>query len=209
MGPLYPRMRILIVFCHPYEASYGAAVLERAQSSLQRNGHELKVIDLYREGFDPVLSRDEWLRYMSEPEKNREALQEHVDALLWAEGLVMIFPTWMYGPPSMLKGWMERVWLPGVAFDVAPQRRAGLIGRLHNIKQFTVITTSGSPRWWLWLIRNPGRNAFMRGQKPLFHPKCRMQWLQIFDMDHTTQQERQRFLDKVEGELGKLHQASK
>lgn len=191
-------VRILIVFCHPYEQSFGAAMLERATRTLTSGGHDIRTLDLYRDGFDPVLSRDEWLSYMTETDRNIAALQEHVDALLWAEGLVLIYPTWMYGPPAMLKGWMERVWLPGVAFDVAPNRRSGLIGRLSNIRLFVVITTSGSPRWLLWLIRNPGRNAMMRGQRPLFHPRCRMRWFQLCDMDHTSAEERGRFLDKVE-----------
>lgn len=197
-------VRILIVYCHPYDQSFGAAMLERATKTLTASGHDIRTLDLYRDGFDPVLSRDEWLSYMTETERNIAALQEHVDALLWAEGLIMIYPTWMYGPPAMLKGWMERVWLPGVAFDVAPERKRGLIGRLSNIRLFTVITTSGSPRWLLWLIRNPGRNAMIRGQRPLFHPRCRMRWFQLHDMDHTSADERARFLDKIETGLSKV-----
>jgi len=197
-------VRILIVFCHPYEESFGAAIFERAKKALAQGGHDIRTLDLYRDGFDPVLGRDEWRNYMTDTDRNIEALQEHVDALLWAEGLVLIYPTWMYGPPAMLKGWMERVWLPGVAFDVAPERKSGLIGRLSNIRLFVVITTSGSPRWLLWLIRNPGRNAMMRGQRPLFHPRCRRRWFQLYDMDHTSAEERSRFLDKVESGLLKF-----
>lgn len=197
-------MRVLIVFCHPYEESFGAAMLERATKALSKSGHDIRTLDLYRDGFDPVLSRNEWLSYMTETDKNIAALQDHVDALLWAEGLVLIYPTWMYGPPAMLKGWMERVWLPGVAFDVAPERKRGLIGRMSNIRLFAVITTSGSPRWLLWLIRNPGRNMLMRGQRPLFHPRCRMHWLQLYDMDHTSPDERARFLAKIETRLTKF-----
>ncbi len=197
-------MRVLIVFCHPYEESFGAAMLERATRALSATGHEIRTLDLYREGFDPVLGREEWLRYMTETEKNIAVLHDHVEALRWAEGLVLIYPTWMYGPPAMLKGWMERVWLPGVAFDVAPERRQRLQGRLRNIRLFIVITTSGSPRWWLWLIRNPGRNMMMRGQRVLFHPRCRTHWFQLYDMDHTSAGERARFLDRIENDLQHL-----
>lgn len=116
-------MRILLVFSHPYEESYGAALFECAKTALAARGHEVRVIDLYREGFDPVLSREEWLSYLDDTDKNITAVQSHVDSLRWAEGLMLIYPTWMYGPPAMLKGWLERTWLPGVAFDVAPGKR--------------------------------------------------------------------------------------
>lgn len=197
-------MRVLIVFCHPYEESFGAAMLERATTTLTNNDHETQTLDLYREGFDPVLSRKEWLGYLTETDKNIATLQDHVDALRWAEGIVLIYPTWMYGPPAMLKGWMERVWLPGVAFDLAPERKQGLKGRLKNIRLFSVLTTSGSPKWWLWLIRNPGRNMLMRGQRALFHPRCRMRWLQLYDMDRTSPEQRARFLTRIESELSKI-----
>ena len=124
--------------------------------------------------------------------------------LLWAEGLVFVYPTWMYGPPSMLKGWMERVWLPGVAFEVPPGEGQRLVGRLRNIRQFVVITTSGSPHWWLLLIRNPGRRMMVNGHKMLFNKRCRTRWLQLYDMDHTTPEKRSNFLKKVEKTLKQL-----
>jgi putative NADPH-quinone reductase len=197
-------VRILLVFCHPYEESFGAALADCATEALLAAGHEVRTIDLYRDGFDPVLGRQEWLNYLGQTDKNIAKLREHVDALLWAEGLVLVYPTWMYGPPAMLKGWMERVWLPGVAFEVAPGKKQRLIGRLDNIRLFVVITTSGSPRWWLWLIRNPGRNMMIRGQRPLLHPRCRTRWLQLHDMDHTSPKDRTRFLKKVKRALLKL-----
>ena len=197
-------MRFLIVFCHPYEESYGAALFACAKQTLSARGHEIRAFDLYRDGFDPVLSREEWLSYLSDTDKNIATLQDHVEALQWAEALVLIYPTWMYGPPAMLKGWLERVWLPGVAFDVAPGKKKRAVGHLQNIRFFVGITTSGSPWWWLRLIRDPGRSLFMRGQRVLFNVRCRMRWLQLHDMNHSTDADRARFLKKVETALMKL-----
>ena len=118
-------MRLLIIYCHPSETSFVASIYERASAVLEAGGHEVRTIDLYKEEFDPVLGRDEWLSYFSTPEKNIEAVKSYTEALKWAEGLVLIFPTWMYGPPAMLKGWLERVSLPGVTFDVAPEKTRG------------------------------------------------------------------------------------
>lgn len=198
-------MRILIVFCHPHEESYTASVFQSVQSTLVERGHELRVIDLHRENFDPVLRRDEWYSYFHAPENNIAALKDHTDALQWADALILIFPTWMYGPPAMLKGWLERVYLPGIAFRVPAGKDTRITGKLHNIRRFFAITTSGSPRWWLQAIRNPGRNFLMRGMRIMFHPRCRMEWLQLYDMDHASEQARQRFISKVTRALSKLN----
>ena len=197
-------MRCLVVFCHPSETSFGAAILDTARTALRGAGHELRVIDLYREGFDPVLSPDEWRSYLSDTAQNIAALSDHVEALQWAESLVLIFPTWMYGPPAMLKGWLERVWLPGVAFEIPSGRRKRAVGLFSNIRRFTVVTTSGSPWWWLRVIRDPCRSLFARGLRVLFHRRCRVLWLQLHDMDHTNDRRRRAFLKRVRTKLAAL-----
>ena len=194
-------MRCLVVFCHPSETSFGAAILETARTALGDAGHELRVIDLYRERFDPVLSPDEWESYMTDPARNVAGVRPHVEGLLWAEALVLIFPTWMHGPPAILKGWLDRVWLPGVAFDVPPGRQRRVVGRLRHIRRLTTITTSGSPWWWLRLIGDPCRTMIARGFKVLFHPRCRIRWLQLHGMNHRSDRERRAFLARVRAEL--------
>ena len=194
-------MRCLIVFCHPSETSFGAAILDTARTALGDAGHELRVIDLYRERFDPVLSPGEWESYLPDPARNIDGVRGHVEAMRWAEALVLIFPQWMYGPPAMLKGWFERVWLPGVAFEVPRGRRARATGLFRNIRRFTTVTTSGSPWWWLRLIGDPCRGMVKRGFRVLFHPRCRTRWLQLHGMNHTTRGERRAFLERVSAEL--------
>lgn len=190
-------MRVLIVFAHPCRESYGAALLATARESLLRVGHEVEVIDLYAENFDPVLSTEDWAEYVSNTDRLIARVAPHVAALRRAEGLVFVYPTWMYGPPAILKGWMERVWLPGVAFEVASATKMRATGRLQNIRHFAVITTSGSPWWWLRLIRDPGRSMLARGYRVLFHPRCRVTWLQLHDMNHRKPRDLKAFLAKV------------
>ena len=191
-------MRCLVVFCHPVETSFGAAILETARTAIRGAGHELRVIDLYRAQFDPVLSTEEWHSYFSDTNRNVAAVREYVEAMQWAESLVLIFPTWMYGPPALLKGWLERVWLPGIAFEVPRRRQRRVVGLFRNIRRFTVVTTSGSPRWWLYLIRDPCRSTFTRGVRVLFHRRCRIRWLQLYNMNHSTDTGRRHFLDRVQ-----------
>ena len=197
-------MRCLIVFCHPSGTSFAAAILETARTALCDAGHDLRVIDLYREGFDPVLSCDEWESYLPDPGRNVARVSRHVEAMRWAEALVLIFPQWMYGPPAMLKGWFERVWLPGVAFEVPRGRRARATGLFRNIRRLTTVTTSGSPWWWLRIIGNPCRGTIARGFRVLCHPRCRVRWLQLYSMNHTTLGERQEFLERVRADMATL-----
>ncbi len=191
-------MRILAVYCHPLAGSYCAALRDRALQALRDGGHEVELLDLYAEGFDPVLSPQERSTYLADTAANLTAVQRHVDLLRWAEGLLFVFPTWFYGPPAMLKGWLERSWLPGVAFRVPARKgeRAGAAG-LQNIRWLGCITTSGAPWWWLVMMGDPGRRLFMRGLRALFARRCRTLWLQLFNMNNATEDERLRFLDRV------------
>jgi putative NADPH-quinone reductase len=194
-------MRILLVHCHPLEGSYGAALRDCAHAALTAAGHEVQVLDLYREGFDPVLSATERQNYLANTAANIEGVAAHVQALRRAEGLLFVFPTWFYGPPAMLKGWLERTWLPGVSFTV-PQAKGEKPGPgMTHIRWLGCITTSGSPWWWLKVVGDPGRRLFTRGLRALFARRCKVQWLQLFSMNNATDQDRQRFLTRVGGVL--------
>jgi putative NADPH-quinone reductase len=197
-------MRFLVVYCHPVETSFNAAIHARAVATLTNCGHEVRDLDLYAGGFDPVLSRQERLDYLDATGVNVENVRDHVDHLRWAEGLVLIFPTWFYGPPAMLKGWLERVWLPEVAFSVPRMKGLPPGSRMRHIRSLVVITTSGSPWWWLQLLGNPGRRLLMRGLRVLFHYRCKTLWLQLYSMNNASEAERHGFLRKVEHRLARI-----
>ena len=197
-------MRVLVIFCHPSSQSYGAALYELACRTLRAAGHDLRTHDLYREGFDPVLSTEEWGQYLTHPERNQATQASHIADLQWAEGLVVVYPTWYYGVPAMLKGWLERVWLPGVTFEIATGKQRRPRPKLQHIKLLVGITTSGSPWWWIKLIRDPGRSMWTRGLRPMFAPRCKVVWRQLYNMNHTTVADREGFLKRVEMALSKL-----
>ena len=194
-------MRLLLVFCHPDPHSFGAALRQAAADALRAAGHELREIDLYAEGFNPVFSAAEKATYLGDTAQNVAGVAAHVAALRWAEGWVVVYPTWFYGAPAMLKGWLERVWLPGVSFRIATAKQRTIGGELSNIKRFIGITTSGAPWWWLKLIGDPGRSLFMKGLRPLYAKRCRMQWLQLYNMNHVTAAERNAFVARIQREL--------
>ena len=134
-----------------------------------------------------MFSAAEKRTYLTDTARNIDGVAAHVEALRWAEGWVVVYPTWFYGAPAMLKGWLERVWLPGVSL---PHRHAPSsapsAASCRNIRLFVGITTSGSPWWWLKVIGDPGRSLFMKGLRPLYARRCRMRWLQLYNMNHVT-----------------------
>jgi putative NADPH-quinone reductase len=197
-------MKLLVVFCHPNPESFNAAICTTAVAALEAAGHDVRLIDLYAENFNPVFSREERASYIEQTHRNVEGVADHVTALQAAEGLIVIYPTWYYGPPAMLKGWLERVYLPEIAFGLSGSRHRPIVGKLRNIRLFVGITTSGSPWWWLKVVGDPGKSLFMKGLRPLYARRCKTRWLQLFSMNYVTEAERKAFLAKVQHTLSGL-----
>ena len=86
-------MRLLVIFSHPSSESFGAALYDLACRTLRAAGHELRCHDLYREGFNPVLSEEEWKQSLTATQTIIDKHPDHLADLLWAEGLVVIYPT--------------------------------------------------------------------------------------------------------------------
>ena len=93
-----------------------AAVRDRAVSALRGPGDDVRVTDLYADGFDPVFSAEERERHL-EPGPD-PSVADHAADLQWCEQLVLVYPTWWSGQPAMLKGWIDRVWVRDVAWDL-------------------------------------------------------------------------------------------
>ena len=195
-------MRILLVYAHPNPESFNAALRDAALEALRGAGHEVHLLDLYAENFDPVLSRAERATYLPNTEINAAAVQPHLDLLKSCQGLVFVFPTWMYGPPAMLKGWLERVMLPGYTFTVAKAKGERPGSLMRHVRFTAVITTSGSPWWWFALMGSPARILFMRGLGQLYAARSKKLWLQLYNINNATAEDRAGFLAKVRRKLG-------
>jgi putative NADPH-quinone reductase len=187
-------MRVLAVLCHPDPESYTASLWRDALAALAAAGHETRRIDLYAEGFDPVLSREGWRAYL-DTGRNAEGIEAHVAALRWAEALVLVYPTWWYGLPAMLKGWFDRVWLPGVAFELPPE--GDIRPALRNIRVLATVTPCGASWGLTQLVGAPGRSLVRRGLRMLLAPRCRTLWLAHYRMDTSTPESRARFRERV------------
>jgi len=197
-------MNMLVVYAHPVPTSFNAAVFETVRRSLTGAGHQVRAVDLYAENFQPVLTREDHKAYLESTEILSAQVPEQIENLKWANGLVFVFPTWYYGPPAILKGWFERVWLPGVTFDVARQKGRTTSSCIRHIKRLVVVTTSGSPAWWMFLVGNPCKRFFMRGLRVLFNLRCKSTWMQLHEMNVIDDAARKKFLSKVERRMSRL-----
>lgn len=195
-------MKVYVVYCHPDHESFTAAVRLRAVDSLTGGGHDVRVADLYAESFDPTLSLQEVLDHLHPPESN-PAIDGYCADLKWCDTLVFIYPTWWSGPPAMLKGWLDRVLIRGVAWDLH-DGATRITPLLTNVVRLIGITTYGSSKFINVLEGETGRRVIGRALKALCHRSARTTWLTMYDMDRSTPERRQAFLDHVVERIGRL-----
>lgn len=193
-------MRVLYIYCHPLPESFHAALREAALAGLAAANHEVDMLDLYAERFDPVLTED-GRRLYHDMSANQRGLEEYVRRLENAEALVVQFPTWCFGPPAMLKGFFDRLLMPGVAFDLTDPHHVRPL--MRNIRALVGIVTYGRPRHAVWYMADPPRKLVTRylrwltgGATTRYHG--------LYHLNVATQAKRQRFLTEVRADLARL-----
>lgn len=189
-------MRALVVHCHPKQGSFTEAVRDVALARLRVAGAEARVIDLYAQGFAPVLTAVEFDAYEAEPE-NVEPVAEHVAALRWCDCLIFVYPTWWYGLPAMLKGWLDRAMLPGVAFLMPDAENKDIRPGLKHIHRLAVFTTCGASWPLTTFVGAPGKRTILRGVGLLCHHRRRTAFAAHYSMDSSTPESRARHLVRV------------
>ncbi|RBP12221.1 putative NADPH-quinone reductase [Roseiarcus fermentans] len=188
-------MRILVLYAHPVETSFAAALHEATVRTLRARGHDVDDCDLYAEKFDPVMSREERIDY-HDPSLNRRNVAPWVDRLLAAEALVFCFPVWNMGLPAILKGFVDRVFIPGVSFSL--KDNGDYVPTLHNVKRLGVVCTYGGDRLLTILMGDPPRRFLARSLRGICAPGARCDYLAHYDMNHTRPERRKKFLAAVE-----------
>ena len=194
-------MRVLVVYCHPNPESFGAAVRDRALAGLASSGHEVRLTDLYADGFDPMLSAAE-RRSHQEPGISPE-LQSYADDLRWAEGIVLVYPTWWSGQPAMLKGWIDRIWGSGVAWEL-PEGAGVVRPLLTEVRRLIVVTTHGSSKWVNALEGESGKRTVTRSIRAMCSRRVRTTWCALYRLDVCDEAARTAFLDRVEHTLARI-----
>lgn len=193
-------MRVLLVHAHPVASSFNAGLFRLTADRLSQNDHEVDVIDLYKDGFNPVMSEAERLDY-HDLTKNRKPVESHVDRLLAAQALVLVYPVWNYGFPAILKGWFDRVFLPGVSFGLVNGK---VQPTLHNIEKILVVTSYGGSRFRSWLMGDPPRKIANRMLRATVRPGAPVTYLAHYEMNLSTDKTRQAFMTRVGSAVDKI-----
>ena len=195
-------MLIQVVHSHPLTDSYNHALFRIILDALQ-DRHQVIATDLYRERFSPVMTEPERRSYYQPPHAE-EDVAPLVRQLRQADGIIFCFPHWWFAMPAMLKGYVDRVWGPGVAFVYDP-KDGHLAPNLGHIKLFGVVTSYGSPQWIVRIFAgDAGRTVMMRGLKPMCARDADSFYLAHYGMDRSTPGTRQAFLEKVQARVAKI-----
>ena len=199
-------MHALVIYCHPWEGSFNHAVLEALVRRLEREGKTHEVIDLYADGFEPALSREELAGY-GEGRATDPLVARYQRLIAEAEHLAIVCPIWWNDVPTMLRGFIDKVMLVGFSWEGTGK---GLVGTLTGIGSVDLYTTSAEPTEHLELAL---RSSFIEGTLaqlgigglpaadapavPVATPNRR--WHNFGLMDASTPERREAWLREVEG----------
>jgi putative NADPH-quinone reductase len=186
-------MHSLVILAHPYAKSYCHALYERVVEELEQSGHTVDRLHLDAEAFDPVMRGPDLAVYArgQSADPSVAAYQARIDA---AQQLVFIFPIWWEVMPALLKGFLDKVFTKGWAYEPA---RLGVKGHLDHIQRAVVITTMNTPKWaYRWLYGDAVQRALVRGTLR----KCgipKVAWVALTPVSHVKDARRQAWLNQV------------
>lgn len=193
-------MHVTVVHAHPAPQSFNRALFDTICDALAPR-HDVAAFDLYADGFHPAMSRDERRAYDTGTPILDPLVEQYAAAVRSTDALVFVYPTWWSGMPAMMKGWLEKVLVPGVAFGfdangkIAPQ--------MQHIRRMAGVTTYGSPRWAVRLGADGGRRIVTRALRMSTGMRTRSTWLGLYSMDTVSAPERAAFLQRVHAEFSR------
>ncbi|WP_178896726.1 NAD(P)H-dependent oxidoreductase [Bacillus altitudinis] len=186
-----------IVYAHPWDGSYNHAILTSITEKLETKREPFQVIDLYKDGFNPVFTAEE-LKHFHKGETPYSLVKDYQEKLKQSTELVFIFPVWWWDLPAMLKGFIDKVMLSGFAF-IEDQNTGTLQGLLTNIKKTTVISTSTTDKEY---IESEAGNAIQsvfidRTLADLGIKNESTKWIHFSRVNLTTDEKRKQFLKEI------------
>jgi NAD(P)H dehydrogenase (quinone) len=196
-------MKAVVILAHPNSESFSHELARRAHAGFVAAGHECTVVDLYALGFTAAMSAAERAAYHGDMPILDPLVQTQVDLVSSVDTIVFVYPTWWSGLPAILKGWLERVMVPGVGFCF-DERSGKVRPGLTNVRRLIGISTYGSPRWYVRLINDNGRRTLMRALRLSTGWRTSRRWLAMYALDTTTERERAEFAAHVERAMSEL-----
>ncbi|MEE9444865.1 MAG: NAD(P)H-dependent oxidoreductase [Cocleimonas sp.] len=193
-------MNILIVTAHPLNDSLCKLLSKHVSDRLKDEGHTVIIEDLYTQDFNPVLTIIERKSYYSNS-YDLSGVSEQARRLKEADALVLLFPTWWFGFPAILKGWFDRVWGPGVAYNHASDLGA-IKPLLDNLQNVLVITTLGSP-WWVdrLVLRQPLKRIVKVALLATCAKNSKLKFISLYNSEKLNPNKISSFKDKIDKAL--------
>lgn len=196
-------MKALVVVAHPVPESLTHSAAARAVAGLRAAGHDVTVLDLYADGFAPAMSAVEREAYHSEqPLVSADAIAA-ADLVRESEILVFAYPTWWSDVPAIMRGFFERVFIPGVAFELDPG--AGKVRPImQHVRHLVGISIYGSPWVYVKAMHDNGRRMIARALRLCTGRKTKTTWLGLFRVDDADESVVSAFLERVENTMAGL-----
>lgn len=187
-------MNVMVIFDHPWSGSYCNAVLQQVINGLKRAGHQCDLLELHKDGFEPIMSERELSLY-SKGKYSDPKVGEYQSRIEKAEHLFFIFPIWWEVMPAYLKGFCDKVFLNNWAYEKKGRMPKG---KLTFIKGATVITTMGTPGF-LYRLKygNAIEKAFIAGTLKFCGIK-KVKWINLPSVDRVKPEKREGWLTEIE-----------
>jgi len=153
-------MKCLLIYAHPWDGSYNHAILDNLINGLKNNNHQVDIFDLNKDNFNPVFKDSEMALY-SKGKYTDKLVGDYQERIKNAEYIFFIFPIWWGSMPAILKGFIEKVFLPEVFYT---KSKSGLTkGLITNIKGVTIINTMGGPKlFYNFYLKNPIKQILIK-----------------------------------------------
>ena len=197
-------MHVVIVFNHPYHGSYCNAVLQAVSAGLQKANHSVDLIHLDNECFNPVMTAQDLQGFINSTPVDPKVLEYRV-RLSAADHLIFIFPIWWELMPAMMKGFIDKVIFPGVAYDYDKRGKyPKMVKKFTALNGITLVTTMNTPSFFYRLLfGNAIKKAFFTGTFWKMGYKNR-KWISLNMVKFVKEEKRKKWLTDMEVRFGAL-----
>lgn len=189
-------MKTVIVYNHPYKGSFCHALLESVKKGALKAGHEVDIIDLDSDCFNPVMMGEDLLAFRNHQAVDEQAIG-YIERIKQADHLVLIFPIWWELMPAMTKGFIDKVIFPGSTY-IYTKSGYGMQTMLNNLKSTTVITTMNTPKiMYKFIYGNAIKKALVKGTFKKVGCK-NVKWFSFNMVKASSEKTRKKWLYKIE-----------
>jgi NAD(P)H dehydrogenase (quinone) len=196
-------MRVVVVHAPTAATGPDHDAFAAAVAAASAAGHDVSAIDLQAEDFAPVMSLAEREVYHGTTPLITAETRRHAELVTATEAFVFVYPTTFTTVPALLRGWLERVFVPGVAF-VLDERTNKVRPGLTGVRRIIGVATYEQSRWSVLRERDNGRRVLLRALRLNTGIRTRTGWIALHDASTATAADRASFVARVERRMGRL-----